>query len=61
MDMLIIIMVCTYQVVSSYIGSEFEVFVMFCDKVISKSINVSHSALTCPNILVANIIIVYIP
>ena len=41
-------MVCTYQVVSSYIGSESEVFIMFCDIVISKSINVSHSTLTHP-------------
>ncbi len=41
-------MVYTYQVVSSYIGSEFEVFIMFCDIVISKSINVSHNTLTYP-------------
>ena len=36
------------KVVSSYIGSEFEVFIMFCDIVISKNINVSHNTLTYP-------------
>ncbi len=36
--------------VSSYIGSEFEVFLRFCDIVISKSINVSHNTLTYPSV-----------
>ncbi len=42
--------------VSSYIGSEFEVFIIFCDIVISKSINVSHSILTYPNVKEMNAI-----